>query len=83
MMNESQLVWRCRRGVRELDVLFGRFLESDYPTLSSEEQLVFQQLLEVQEPVFMDWLFDKYAPEETEMFVLIRRLQTLSGLNKP
>ena len=83
MMNESQLVWRCRRGVRELDVLFGRFLESDYPTLSSEEQLVFQQLLDVQDPVIMDWLFDKYAPEETEMVVLIRRLQTLSGLNKP
>ena len=82
MMNDSQLVWRCRRGVRELDVLFGRFLESDYPTLSTNEQLVFQRLLDVQDPVIMDWLFGKYAPEDQELVVLIERLQLLSGVNK-
>ena len=82
MMNNSQLVWRCRRGVRELDVLFGRFLESDYPTLSTNEQLVFQRLLDVQDPVIMDWLFGKYAPEDQELVVLIERLQLLSGVNK-
>ena len=82
MMNDSQLVWRCRRGVRELDVLFGRFLESDYPTLSTNEQLVFQRLLDVQDPVIMDWLFGKYAPEDQELIALIERLQLLSGVNK-
>jgi len=82
MMNQSQLVWRCRRGIRELDVLFGRFLESEYPTLSTDEQLVFQQLLEVQDPVIMDWLFGKYDPEETAMKSLIDDLKILSGLHK-
>jgi len=83
MMNQSQLIWRCRRGVRELDVLFGRFLESDYPTLSVKDQLVFQKLLEIQDPVIMDWLFGKYAPEDKELEALIKRLQLLSGLTKP
>ena len=82
MMNQSQLVWRCRRGVRELDVLFGRFLESDYPALSSDQQLVFQRLLDVQDPIIMDWLFGKYPPEDGEFVVLIKRLQVLSGLLK-
>lgn len=82
MMNQSQLVWRCRRGVRELDVLFGRFLESDYPTLSDDQKLVFQRLLEVQDPVIMDWLFGKYAPEDGDFLVLVKRLQLLSGLHK-
>lgn len=82
MMNQSQLVWRCRRGVRELDVLFGLFLESDYPALSDEQKLVFQRMLEVQDPVIMDWLFGKYAPEDGEFVVLVERLQALSGLHK-
>ena len=82
MMNQSQLVWRCRRGVRELDVLFGRFLESDYPALSDDQKLIFQRLLEVQDPVIMDWLFGKYEPEEGEFKPLVTRLQTLSGLLK-
>ena len=82
MMNQSQLVWRCRRGIRELDVLFGRFLESEYPTLSTDEQLVFQQLLEVQDPVIMDWLFGKYDPEEAGLVSLINNLKVMSGLQK-
>ena len=82
MMNQSQLVWRCRRGVRELDVLFGRFLESDYPALSDDQKLIFQRLLEVQDPVIMDWLFGKYAPEDNDFKPLVARLQGLSGLLK-
>jgi len=80
-MNQSQLVWRCRRGIRELDVLFGRFLESDYPNLSDQEQLAFERLLEVQDPIIMDWLFGKSSPEnDQELRELISRLQSLSGL---
>jgi len=82
MLTQSQLVWRCRRGIRELDVLFGRFLESDYPTLSEQEKSTFYELLEVQDPVIMDWLFGKYNPESAQMLVLIERLKVLSGLQK-
>ena len=80
-MNKSQLVWRCRRGIRELDVLFGQFLQSDYSSLDLNEQLVFQRLLEVQDPVIMDWLFGKYEAEDVQLQQLVIRLQNLSGLN--
>jgi len=82
MLSQSQLVWRCRRGIRELDVLFGRFLESEYPALSDDEKQTFQNLLEVQDPVIMDWLFGKYDPESSDMLELIERLRDLSGLLK-
>ena len=81
-MNKSQLLWRCRRGVRELDVLFGRFLESTYPDLDNHQQVTFHQLLEVQDPVIMDWLFEKYQPEDLAMRDLISILQELSGIKK-
>lgn len=77
-MNQSQLVWRCRRGVRELDVLFTRFVENEYPTLSERQQLAFQNLLEVQDPTIMDWLFGKTQSDDPELQLAIVKLQKLS-----
>lgn len=82
MLNEKQLVWRCRRGIRELDVLFSQFLASDYPALSVQEQGDFQRLLEVQDPTIMDWLFGKYDSDDVAMQAIVERLKHLSGLTK-
>ena len=79
-LDAKQLVWRCRRGVRELDVLFNRFLDSEYDNLSSAEKLDFQRLLEVQDPVIMDWLFEKYDAEDEGIAAIVQRLKVLSGL---
>ncbi|MFT5136892.1 MAG: antitoxin CptB [Arenicella sp.] len=80
MMNAKQLVWRCRRGVRELDVLFGRFLETEYPQLDEAQRMAFERMLEVQDPIIMDWLFSKSQSEDPELDMLIQRLQLISGL---
>lgn len=82
MLDEKQLVWRCRRGVRELDVLFTRFLASDYASLSKVEQADFQRLLEVQDPTIMDWLFGRYHSEDAGLNAIIEKLKLLSGLTK-
>jgi len=81
-MNRRQLEWRCRRGVRELDVLFTRFLDEEYDRLDTELQLAFQSLLSVQDPQIMDWLFDKTEPSDQKVQQLINRLQLQSGLLK-
>ena len=79
-LNPNQLIWRCRRGVRELDVLFERFLQSSYPNLTQAEQLAFAKLLEVQDPTIMDWLFGKSIPEDPELHKIVEHLKLLSGL---
>jgi antitoxin CptB len=80
-MDSKQLVWRCRRGVRELDVLFGRFLESGYPALDDQGKLNFERLLEVQDPQIMDWLFRREEPQDKAMLELINQLREVAGLN--
>lgn len=80
MLNEKQLVWRCRRGIRELDVLFDRFLKAVYPTLTNAEQANFQRLLEVQDPVIMDWLLGRYAAQDPGLETIVEKLKVLSGL---
>lgn len=81
MLDRRQLVWRCRRGVRELDVLFTRFLASEYEQLTESEQQSFQALLEVQDPTIMDWLFGKQQANST-LQPIIHRLQQHSGIEK-
>lgn len=80
MLNENQLVWRCRRGIRELDVLFGRFLQSDYAKLGDAEKANFQRLLDVQDPVIMDWLMGRYDSEDEGLADIVKKLKALSGL---
>ncbi|MGH8605460.1 MAG: succinate dehydrogenase assembly factor 2, partial [Gammaproteobacteria bacterium] len=41
----KRLKWRCRRGVRELDLILGEFLETHFGTLSRNQQEVFAHLL--------------------------------------
>ena len=89
MLNQQQLIWRCRRGVRELDVLLGRYLapangdltgESLYSQLDQQGKAAFERLLETQDPVIMDWLFGKYTSEDEGIAEIISQLQNLSGL---
>lgn len=79
-LTPQQLQWRCRRGVRELDVLFTRFLEVQYPSLDNQQQYAFQQLLEVQDPTIMDWLFEREPVSEVALEPIIKQLQEVSGI---
>jgi len=77
-MSQSQLEWRCRRGVRELDVLFTLFLQKEYGSLEESQRADFERLLEIQDPIIMDWLFAKASPEDDGLNAMIARLQKLS-----
>jgi succinate dehydrogenase flavin-adding protein (antitoxin of CptAB toxin-antitoxin module) len=39
--------WHCRRGLLELDLVLGRFLERDWPLLTTAERQAFVRLLEL------------------------------------
>ena len=48
-MNElAKLRWRCRRGMKELDVLLEQYLETDYPHADIAEQQRFKELLQLE-----------------------------------
>ena len=79
MMNEqARLRWRCRRGMREMDILFQQFMEKYYSNLSDENKASFAALLEESDPDIMNWIMDKTTPENTNYIPLIKLLQTLN-----
>ena len=46
----ARLRWRCRRGMRELDVLLERYLERGWPQAGAAERAAFAALLELPDP---------------------------------
>ncbi len=51
----KRLRWRCRRGTRELDVLYGWWLAECWPHADADARTAFDQLLDVQDPDLWDW----------------------------
>jgi len=79
-MDEAKLKWRCRRGVKEFDVLFGIFVETEYPDLDDKKKGYFHALLDEQDPVIMDWLFGRSEPEDEGLKWIVGRLQKIKGV---
>ena len=49
-LDPNRLRWRCRRGMRELDVLLERYLRECWPAASPGQQAAFAALLELPDP---------------------------------
>lgn len=60
----ARLRWRCRRGTRELDQLFGWWLDERWPAASADARTGFARLLEQQDPDLWDWILGNGAPED-------------------
>ena len=71
----ARLKWRCRRGMRELDVLLERFLERQYSVASSEIQLAFARLLTLPDPEIFALIMGRQITENPELRDVIQRLR--------
>jgi len=69
-----RLLWRCRRGLRELDVLLERFARGELPRASMEQRRLFTRFLELPDPVLMDYLLGQVIAPEPELAELARRI---------
>ncbi|MCP8351940.1 succinate dehydrogenase assembly factor 2 [Candidatus Synchoanobacter obligatus] len=57
-MSQSEVEWRCRRSILELDILISRFFKSQYDLLSVLEKKQFFQLLLLEDPALMALMMD-------------------------
>ena len=71
----NRLRWRCRRGMRELDMIFDRFLNEDYPALDPIRRQAFGRLLEVNDPELYDWVLGRTSPASEDFLELVERLK--------
>ena len=62
-MNEmSRLRWRCRRGMKELDVVLEGYLARHFDKASPEDRTAFEALLDLPDPELLYLLTGRSQP---------------------
>ena len=72
MLNKkSHLIWRCRRGIKEMDIIFQDFIKNSYDQLSNSNKNAFSKLLDQQDLDILNWIIGKDNPRDSELVEII------------
>jgi antitoxin CptB len=71
-----RLRWRTRRGTRELDALFGGWLDERFVDAPANVQQAFEDLLDVQDPDLWDWVMGHARPARADWQGIIDDIRT-------
>ena len=68
------LVWRCRRGMRELDLILKRWLENHYSSASSDARAQFARFLQLPDPDIAGYLLGRETPADPAFAALVGQM---------
>jgi len=72
--DQQRLLWACRRGTLELDLLLTNYLTNFYPQSSSDEQLDFQRLLACPDEDLSRYLINRQQPESPRLQAIVNKI---------
>jgi antitoxin CptB len=75
----GQLIWRCRRGMKELDLLLMRYLKSSWSTACADERATFEAFLELPDPTMASYLVHGELATNPAVSVLVAKLRSEQG----
>ena len=67
----GRLRWRCRRGMKELDVLLTRWLDAHHAEAPPVRRAAFERLLELPDPDIAGWFLGRTRPDDAELAALV------------
>ncbi|MBP1151097.1 MULTISPECIES: FAD assembly factor SdhE [Methylocaldum] len=77
-MKAAQLRWRCRRGMRELDLLLQRYLDSAYDQAPETEKSTFIRLLDEPDERLWRYLYTDCVPIDSSLAELVLKIRSAS-----
>jgi antitoxin CptB len=72
---EGRLAWRCRRGMKELDLLLAGYLKERWPSASPAEKAAFERILELPDPLLAAYLMQREVPSDPDIEKLLAILR--------
>ena len=75
-LETRRLLWRCRRGMKELDILLERFARERYEGAPVAQKHAFARLLELPDPDLVDYFFGYATPDDPELAHLTQLIAT-------
>ena len=67
----AKLRWRCRRGMRELDTVLQSFLSARFSSLSADDKMRFELLLELPDPDLYAYLLRRDEPRDPGLKLIV------------
>jgi antitoxin CptB len=68
---DGRLVWRCRRGMKELDLVLMRYLRERWPAAGDDERAQFERVLELPDPQLAAYLMGRETAPDPRMQALL------------
>ena len=72
-----RLLWRCRRGMKELDMLLECYARKTLPGASPAERAAFAALLALPDPLLAGYLLGEDQPADEGLARLVGRIRGL------
>lgn len=76
-VHDRKVIYRARRGLKEIDMFFDPYVRSHYLQADAAEKAAFARLIEAEDPDLLDWFMNISTPEDAEIVALIQRLKQL------
>lgn len=64
---ERRLQWHCRRGLKELDVILGPFMDEHYRELDVADRALFRRLVDGEDMDLFNWFMRQTTPDDPEL----------------
>jgi antitoxin CptB len=74
-LEERKVIYRARRGLKEIDVYFDPYVKNYYLQADPAEKAIFAALVEQEDPDLLDWFMEVSEPPHPEMKTLIQKLK--------
>tara|TARA_B110000971_G_scaffold77907_1_gene80079 strand:+ start:41 stop:349 length:309 start_codon:yes stop_codon:yes gene_type:complete len=70
----KQIYWRSRRGMLEIEAKLVPFIRDHFRDLSSEEQKIYEAMLDLEDWEIFDWLQGREIPEDPKVRALVEKI---------
>lgn len=77
MMSDTELNrmrWAARRGMLELDLVLGPFVEERYSSLSAPDKALFQRLMLCEDQDLFAWFLRRQQTDEEELVDIVKQI---------
>ena len=78
---KARLLWRCRRGIKEMDIILQEFINISYDQLNDEDKNAFSKLLDEQDLDILNWIIGKDKPANDRLANIINIIKTSRNIS--
>lgn len=76
-LHDRKVIYRARRGLKELDMYFDPYVRQYYLTAPEADKQAFAMLIEQEDPDLLDWFMAVSTPAHTEMGRMVEKLKSM------